>query len=521
MINPLKSEIAALFAKGVACERSGDIPAAQTVYQRVLELDKRNVEALTLLGLMAIRANTPFSGIPYFEKALKIKPKSPEHHNNLAMLYLHVNRPDKAEPHALFSYKINPDSAEVLKILFKCYYELGKAKKAQSYINKALALQPDSLEFKLDQALCYDTNSEPDKAKVIFQQLIDSGHRNASVYDGLVRVQKFKVEPPEYQQIKTLLLDPKTPTDEILWLNRDAGKIADDLGRYDEAFQFFAASKSVQHANVKVNAFAASVKTMKEIITPEFFSGRRDFAFNNKRPIFVFGMPRSGTTLVEQILASLPCVYGANELTFFRDQITRLSFDNSSVEAFVQSLTHLTRREAKEIAQDYLKLLAAYSHSAERVVDKMPANFEVLWLLALLFPQARFIHCRRHPIATCVSVFMRPVKDGMPLDALGRYYRLYHELMQHWHAVLPVNILDVDYEAHIQDPENQARRFIAHAGLEWDAACLRFHELKRDVRTPSRRQVEQPIYTSSIDSWRRYEKHLGPLMDALGDLARN
>jgi hypothetical protein len=221
-------------------------------------------------------------------------------------------------------------------------------------------------------------------------------------------------------------------------------------------------------------------------------------------------MWRSGTTLVEQILASHPQVCGAGELPFFAFESQRLS------------PYKLSCGEAQEITKDYLRLLNAYSATTKRVVDKMPSNFERLWLLALLFPKASFIHCRRNPLATCISCFMQPLDHRQfyagDLGALGRYYRQYHELMDFWRSTLPLRILDVDYEALIQDQEAQSKRLIAHIGLEWSDSCLRFHEKKRPVRTPSRRQVERPIYTHSLEGWQRYEKHLRPLIEALGDL---
>jgi hypothetical protein len=162
--------------------------------------------------------------------------------------------------------------------------------------------------------------------------------------------------------------------------------------------------------------------------------------------------------------------------------------------------------------------LQAYSPPrAARVVDKMPYNFERLWLLALLFPNSSFIHCRRDPLATCVSCFMHFYADES--EAIGQSYRQYYDLMEFWRRTLPVTILDVDYEALVHDPEEQSRRLIAHIGLDWNDSCLQFHLTKRSVRTPSRRQVEQPIYRSSLTGWRRFEKHLEPLIKILGDLA--
>jgi len=522
MANSPPLNLSTLFAQAETAEKAGQIKAAQDIYQQILKQQPRNLQAFTLSGLMHIRAGTPHLAITLFEKVLKLEPKSAESHSNLAMLYLHLNRPDRAELHALSAYKINPQSPVILKTLFKCYYHLGKPKKAQTYINKALQHSPNNPEFKLDLAQCYDTTGEPRKAKQLFEELIKQGHGSIYAYDGLVRSQKYEVEPPEYQVINNLISQSSTPPDHCAWLHRAAGKIQDDLGHYDKAFEHFLASKVPQKAKERVQDFDQQVALINSCFTEEFFAKRKNFGVNNKRPVFVFGMPRSGTTLVEQILASHPKVHGANELNYFRDEHARLSLDFSDNESLAASLNTFKRKDAQTIAQEYLKLLVAYSNSAEHVVDKMPLNFEVLWLLALVFPQATFIHCRREAMATCTSCFIQPLGHhhayAEDLGSLGRYFCLYQDLMAHWKKVLPINILDVDYEQLVHNQEAESKRLITHVDLEWDEACLRFHEVRRDVRTPSRRQVEQPIYTSSLDGWRRYERYLQPLINSLGNL---
>jgi len=239
--------------------------------------------------------------------------------------------------------------------------------------------------------------------------------------------------------------------------------------------------------------------------------------------VFVVGMPRSGTTLTEQICSSHPDVHGAGELT----KLGRIAAANGlklgSADAFGQPIRSLTMQQSHALAKDYLANLALYTSTAPRIVDKMPHNFELIGLIAILFPNARIIHCRRDATDNCVSCFISSLQQGhsysYDLKSLGLYYREYDRLMRHWQAVLPGRIFENRYEDLISDQEGQSRRLIGHLGLTWDDACLRFFEKEGSVRTLSRWQVRQPIYTSSVQRWKNYGDKIQPLIDALGDLA--
>jgi tetratricopeptide (TPR) repeat protein len=438
---------------------------------------------------------------------VKICPRAADLRNQLAIAFLQLGRPDKAEVQALISHKLDKNSVETLKILSDVCYQFGKPAKAQLYIERALRLCPGDPSLTLALAQNSDASGDITKARALYRELIASGHGNAPAYLGLAFSQRFNEEPPELAAIEALLSDDNTAALDRATLHRAAGKISEELGCYERAFAHFsAAGKPRTAASAEEDGLAESMHRIKTMFTPQFYWDRADFANRSQRPVFVVGMPRSGTTLVEQILASHPKVHGAGELLFFGAETRYLPPDR------------LGAGEAHKIAKDYLHLLHAYSPRAARVVDKMPQNFELLWLLALLFPKASFIHCRRDPIATCVSCFTNVYVGD--LGTLGRAYRRYHDLMAFWRQTLPVTILDVDYEALIDDQEGQSRRLIDHIGLEWNDSCLRFYATKRSVQTPSRRGVTQPIYRSSLEAWRRYEKHLQPLIEALADLAR-
>jgi hypothetical protein len=231
-------------------------------------------------------------------------------------------------------------------------------------------------------------------------------------------------------------------------------------------------------------------------------------------------MPRSGTTLVEQIIASHPSAYGAGELTEIIDIASALSAELGTSIPYPLCLRQMDRKAVDHRARRYLNYIEGLSPSAARVVtDKMPDNYRHLGLIALLFPKARIIHCIRNPLDTCFSCFSQHFAGGhfysYDLRNLGRYYRLYESLMAHWHNTLDIPIMDVHYEDLVRNPEAISRSLVEFCGLKWSPKCLQFHKDSRDVVTASFDQVRQPLYTGSIDRWKRYEEYLGPLQEGL------
>jgi hypothetical protein len=232
-------------------------------------------------------------------------------------------------------------------------------------------------------------------------------------------------------------------------------------------------------------------------------------------------MPRSGTTLVEQILASHPKVFGAGELPDIAKAVARLSGTDGAPQGFPEVVSSMTGEQLRQLGASYVSAIQALAPKAERITDKMPNNFRLAALIHLALPNARIIHTRRHPVDTCLSCFSLLFAGDHPysydLAELGRYYRAYEALMEHWRDILPEGVmLEVQYEDITADLDAQARQIVAHCGLEWDDACLAFYKTQRPVRTASAAQVRQPIYRTSVGRWRPYKDLLGPLIEALG-----
>ena len=371
------------------------------------------------------------------------------------------------------------------------------------------------------RASALEAAGELDKAWELIQQVVASGYTPPGVvmlYGRMSR--RGKMQEHALTLIMSVLRGGGLSAVDESLLRLAAADLLDAAGRYDEAFAF--ATRANNLRRVAYDS-AANEATIDRLIT--YWTRRRmaclpKAAYRSDKPVFIVGMPRSGTSLVEQIVASHPLVHGAGELDFlYRVLSGAFGMLNSTEDDFPGSLDGLSIAKADGLAQIYLEPLIALNPAAARITDKMPLNFVHLGLIALLLPDARVIHCRRDPLDTCLSCYMTPFNGGndfkYTLSSLGHFYRQYERLMAHWKQVLDLPILDVSYEQVIADPEGQSRKMIEFLDLPWDDRCLSFHETRRPVGTASVQQVRRPIYQSSVERFRHYEKYLGPLKSAL------
>ncbi|MCP4070405.1 MAG: hypothetical protein GY742_01530 [Hyphomicrobiales bacterium] len=428
--------------------------------------------------------------------------------------YLSVGRPDKTIPVAQRCLQLDKKNLQALRHLFDSNFALYRLDEAKFAVTQAMKLIPEKEPLMLDMAACLETEGLNEEAGEIYKRLIkqvakNSKHRSVVVARGAMFGSGVENDLL-YDELVALLRRERIRSPNRPILHQAAAKIAEGQGRIGDAFSHYAkAGKSTARSLPSETFTARAVERIRNAFTAGTYGRYAMSGSDSTRPIFVFGMQRSGTTLTEQILSSHPSIYGAGELPYFD----------------IVSNWHLPGQEDAKIlektASDYLELLQAYAKDAERVVDKMPGNFRNLWLMAAAFPNAYFIHCRRDPLDTCVACFKRPIKKAYRRDlvSIGRYYRNYSELMDHWKKVLPVKMFEMNYEELVAEPEHQIRKLISHVEMEWDDACLTPHQTKRVVNTPSRNQVSAPIHKSAIGSWRQYEKYVEPLIKELGDMA--
>ena len=312
---------------------------------------------------------------------------------------------------------------------------------------------------------------------------------------------------------------PLSSEDTVL-LNFALGKCYHEAREYEKAFPYFLAGCTLKRTELNYDAeqMAQHFTLIKRAFDPATLARLRGKGNPSSLPIFVVGMPRSGTTLTEQIISSHPNVYGAGELTDLME-ISRLDYADPSIH---QQLVLLSPQQLMAWGDDYITRLQRYAPDAPHITDKLTNNFLAIGLIHLMLPNAKIIHINRNPVDTCLSCLTTWFRDSLPhtydMTELGRYYVDYQRLMAHWRQVLPSNaFLDIYYEELVADQEAQSRRIIDYCGLEWHDACLDFHNNKRQISTASLVQARRPIYKSSVERWRSYEKFLGPLLDALGE----
>ncbi len=333
-------------------------------------------------------------------------------------------------------------------------------------------------------------------------------------------------DDPGVEQIESRLRKPNLSDDVKSYLHFAAGYILDRAGEIDRAFEHFrqgnAARRALYHRSggeFSSQDYAERVQRLIDTFTPDYFRQTRGFGLPSEVPVFIIGMPRSGTTLVEQILSTHSQVYGAGELKDIGRIVARLSSQSGLGRIYCEWLGGLEAAQSRAIAEAHLTRLARLGGTAIRVTDKMPENLFHLGLIATLFPRARLIHCRRDARDVCLSCFMN-FFDGLyfawDLDDLGNYYRGYERAMAHWATALPLRVHHVDYEELVANPEPVIRQLLEFCDLPWEDQCREFHKNSRPVRTMSRSQVRKPVYTTSVGQWQRYAAHLGPLFQALG-----
>jgi hypothetical protein len=303
------------------------------------------------------------------------------------------------------------------------------------------------------------------------------------------------------------------------------GKAYEHIGKFDSAFEHFLSGNALKRGQIAYTEAVTlgRMERTRAIFSRDFMKRHEASGEPSRAPVFVVGMARSGTTLIEQILASHPAVFGAGELQFFEQAANAVGNMMPGAPRFPDMASDFRAEHFRSLARRYLEQLLPRAPAASRIVDKMPANFHFIGLIHLALPNATIIHAVRDPLDTCVSCFSVNFTYAQPhtfdLAELGRHYRRYRDLMAHWHDVLPPGrVIDVPYEALIGDLDGAARRIVAACGLDWDPRCLDFHRTERPIRTTSSVQVRQPIYNSSIGRWRRYEKFLGPLLTELAAL---
>jgi tetratricopeptide (TPR) repeat protein len=478
---------------GNALKDLGDLDGAARAYRRAIALGPGLGEPHYNLGSVLDGLGRRAEAADAYRRAIALRPDYPEAHNNLGAVLAAWGELTEAMEAYRQAIALRPAYAEAHYNLGNALKERGELDAAASAYRQAVVLRPDHAGAHYHLASLKRMSDGSAEAEAAFAAL----SRQAESADRL---------PPAARATLLFAL----------------GKALEDRRAPDQAFEALSRANAVHRASISFDVALAEsrMRALASVFDRPLLERLAGAGVDDPRPVFILGMPRSGTTLTEQILSAHPAVLGLGEVSYLPDALERLvGPDGEAAPAWARALTEA---DVRAIGQAYVEKLPPGAAAPRRVVDKLPSNFQRLGLIHLAFPQARIVHCRRDPRDVCVSCYGTHFRDGLDyaydLTELGRYWRAYDALMDHWRATLPAGrMLEVPYEAVVADLETWARRLIAHCGLPWDDACLNFHQSRRDVRTASSAQVRRPIYADSVGRWRRFEAHLGPLLEALGE----
>lgn len=537
-----------------------DLKAAADWYRQALAINGEFLESLSNLGAVLVEDDQADAAEPSLLRALQLQSAYPEALCNLGLVRLKQERNDEAIALLQRSLQLRPGYPEALVGMARALHEKDDLAGAEQLLQEATQRASEKTDAWCQLGTVRMELGETKAAEAAYGRALELDPRMPDALTGLgnLRLEEGQIDESVRLLQAALEIDPDnlgarfhltqakkvTPGDanlvalevraaEVIDLNTDKrislhyalGKAYDDLKEWDKAFPHFLEGARLKREKLdyEPDMDAARTRRIAEIVDHDLIERLRGAGDPSDVPVFVLGMPRSGTTLTEQIIASHPEVFGAGEL---RDlmEVVQQPVRTGQRPGFPEHLAGLTRETAAAWGADYVARLRRRAPSARRITDKMPANYLALGLIPLMLPDARIIHVKRDPVDTCLSCFTRLFNRHQDatyhLHELGRHYANYARLMQQWRAVLPApTFMDVQYEDIVADMEGQARRLIDWVGLDWNDACLDFHKTKRNIRTASVTQVRQPIYTSSVARWRNYEKYLGPLLDGLGEFA--
>lgn len=483
-------------------------------YQAFIKLNPKHALALNNLGVALCQLGRFAEAEPHFREAAAVKPKFADAHANLGALLRQRGQLLAAENSLRRALKLSPSHVDAQVNLGLTILSQGRSADAKPHLERALKSAPRNVAALLGMSQIASIEGRFDHAEAQLNQVLEINPRDTAAWSGLASLRKMtKSDAAWLTRAEELIATKILPAEEAN-LRFAIGKYCDDVGDYTKAFENFRRGNEILKSTARIynrDARRLFVDDLIKVYTPQSVAQLPSTPVGpsaSTKPVLVVGMPRSGTSLVEQIIASHPKAAGAGELLFWAGAMHR-----HEETARQQVLDERTR---KELAAGYLGVLATYSPDAARVVDKTPVNAEYLGIIHSVFPHARIIYTRRHPIDTCLSIYFQQfastMEFTMDLGDLAHYYREHHRLMSHWTSVLPPGtILDVSYEDLVADQETWTRKILEFIGLEWDENCLNFQATKRQVATASAWQVRQKIYRHSVERWRNYEKYIAPL----------
>jgi predicted Zn-dependent protease len=507
----------------VAQDRRG----AETQFREVLRADPSHVAALCGLAALALGVGNTQDAERLLRHARRQTAHAPLLQRALTHTLLAAGRLQEAEPVAKRLLEIEPENPQNWVALGSLYIRLLRQADAIQAFEQAARLSPSQLGLRLSIGHANKTLGNRQAAEQAYKECLRLDGAYAEAWWSLADLKNYTFSDAEEDSMRQLLEAAPLTDDARAQINFALARALEQRQQYGQAFAHYATGNGLRRRSSSFDMSGFESKTRRVIgcCDRAFLASRAGAGCADPAPIFIVGLPRSGSTLVEQILASHSSVEGTMELPNMLTQVRELDKLDANGDGYPERLRDLSREQLAQRGRRYLDETRPIRTGRPRFIDKMPNNFSHVGLIQLLLPQAIVIDVRRHPMDACFSTYKQFFAEGQSfgydLEDLGRYYRCYLSLMDHWNHVLPGKVLHVQYEALVRDPETIVRRLLDRCGLPFEEACLRFHETRRAVRTASAEQVRQPLYNSAVGYWKHFETELEPLRRSLGDsLAR-
>ena len=501
-----------------ACNSAlGEIDSSIISFNKAIELKPDYDEAYFNLGVAFHQTGQLGEALNSYERAISIKHAYPTAHNNLGLIALSQGQLDNALKSFEWAVAYSPEYAEAHNSLGAALQELKQFEKAKVSFKKAVALNPQYAQGLHNLAILSEIINLPDEASEYYEKALAVEPNYAEAYRNQSRTKKYKKNDPQIAQMQSIYSNDNLSISDKVHINFALAKVNEDLGNQKDFFKHLDEGSRLRKKQLNYNIneteeFHSSLIRLFSEDQPKIKQlslGPLDI-----RPIFIVGMPRSGTSLVEQIISSHHSVHGAGELNNFKNVVT------PALKNYIGNLTNtINEDDLLSIRKNYIKSLMDLNVSEKIITDKMPVNFRMIGLILTAIPEAKIIHLTRNPKATCWSNYKHYFanENGFTFDQedLARFFILYQELMGFWHKSFPNKIHDISYERLTTHQEDETQKLLKYCELDWDNNCLNFHKNTRAVHTASASQVRQKMYQGSSDAWKKYEKFLQPLIMGL------
>ncbi len=511
------------FALGGALKMLNRLEEAAEHFRAILNNNPRMAEAHLALADILSALGKMSEACPHYEQARDIQPRAGAAHFGLGNIAEQAGKYEESLQHFQQAVKCEPKSSHYLCTQARLLEKLKRWQEARGNYQKILRRAPDHPDALGGLIRICDITGDYEKAEKYIDPLLKKNIYNISAGVAFLHLCKHLGRCEEAVDYAESLIQGSTaiPEKSQQLLHMAIARTQDQLGNYDKAFAHLKRGNEQAVSDVAYDPLGhkLAIDDIIDTFNAGAFMCLPHTQLNSRRPVFIVGMPRSGTSLTEQILAAHSQIEGAGELTDLSDLMKTLPAELSSKNPWPQCIKDIKLDDLERLAQRYLDKLQAVSSKAAHVTDKMPHNFYLLGLIQLLFPQAHVIHCRRDPMDTCLSIYFQNFQAShayaQDLFKLGAHYQQYQRLMKHWRQTLSLPVFDLHYEDLVTDPEPTIRRMLEFCELEWDNNCQQFHKLERNMNTASYDQVRQPLYTHSLQRWRHYERYLDELKDGL------